>query len=519
MNGFLSFVQARFDALLMRIAEHLLLTGIATLSALVLGVVLAVMAFHYKKLRGPILLVVNLLQTIPGMALLVIMLVLLGTIGMLPALAALLLYALLPIVRNTLTGLLGLPPTLAEAALALGMTPWQRLRHVRIPHAMPMIIAGLRTAAVQCVGLATLAAFVGAGGLGQLINRGLFLSDTRLILLGAVPAAIIAMAIDGLISLIQYGAFTTDAPRPKRRASLATGLALSIAMLAFTLIYAPNLQFFRGEDERIVIGSKVFTEQYIVAEIVAQLIERDTDIEVVRRLGLGGTNVLHEAMRQGDIDLVVEYTGTALTAVLGRRSLPGPAEVYAEVQQAFAEEFDQRWFPPLGFNNTYVLAVRADDPRFRSVKSLSDLARIAPDMRAAFDFDFAERPDGYAGLKATYGMRFKQVRDMHPDLMYDALARGDTDVICVYATDGRLAQHDFKLLQDDRHFFPPYEAAVILREVALTKHPQLEQVLAPLSGAFTDEAMRRLNESVDIQNRSPAEVAREFLAGLPAVAR
>jgi osmoprotectant transport system permease protein len=519
MSAFIAFVGTRLDALLMRIAEHLLLTGIATLAALVLGIALAIMAFHYKKLRGPILLVVNLLQTIPGMALLVIMLVLLGTIGMLPALAALLLYALLPIVRNTLTGLLGLPPTLAEAALALGMTPWQRLRHVRIPHAMPMIIAGLRTAAVQCVGLATLAAFVGAGGLGQLINRGLFLSDTRLILLGAVPAAIIAMAIDGLISLLQYGAFTTDAPRPKRRASLLAGSVLMAGMLAFTLAYAPNLQFFRGEDERIVIGSKVFTEQYIVAEIVAQLIERDTDIEVVRRLGLGGTSVLHEAMRQGDLDLIVEYTGTALTAVLGRRSLPDPAQVYAEVRDAFATEFDQRWFAPLGFNNTYVLALRGDDRRFRGIGTLSKLAHAAPRMRAAFDFDFAERPDGYAGLKKTYGMQFAQVRDMHPDLMYDALARGDTDVICVYATDGRLAQHDFTLLRDDKHFFPPYEAAVVLREAALTKHPELEGVLATLSGAFTDETMRKLNEAVDRDNRTPAEVARAFLAQLPPAAR
>jgi len=501
----MAFLHAHAPALAQRTAEHLALTGATVALAFLLGVSLAVISYRHRGLRAALLGLCSILQTVPGIALLVIMLAVCGRIGMLPAMCALVLYALLPIVQNTLVGLSGVSPSLAEAARGLGLSRWQRLWYVRLPLSLPIMLAGLRTATVQTVGMATLAAFIGAGGLGQFINRGLFLSDTRLILLGAVPAALMALFLHVILGLAGTAVLPAASRRRKRLAFAMCSIALAGAAL-FTLAF---LRISTPVANQIVIGSKNFTEQLIVAEMVAQHLEHTTDLHVVRRFGLGGSTVLHRALREGQIDLAIEYTGTALSAILHQPPLADATQVFPTVRDLYAERFALRWLPPLGFNNSYVLAV-SKAGHTGALHTISDLAARSGQMVAAFDFEFAERKDGYAGLKKAYGMKFARVVDMHPDLMYTALKRGEVDVISAYATDGRLAQPDLVRLEDDRHFFPPYEAAIVVREDALAKHPGLAPSLSALSGTLTDERMRAANAAVD-RGKSSIEQAAALL--------
>lgn len=503
-----AFIQSHATALAMRLGEHIQLSALAIFLAFVFGVSLALLTYRRRALWVPVLAVTSMMQTIPGIALLVMMMALLGRIGQIPALAALSLYALLPIVQNSLVGLHALPASLAEAARGLGLTRVQQLWHVRLPLALPMIIAGLRTSAVQTVGLATLAAFVGAGGLGQFINRGLFLSDTRLILLGAIPAALLALLIHFFIGLIAVLVGPAQSRPIRRRAAFGAALIATIFIAVAVLLAMRNEPTSRVS---ITIGSKNFTEQLIVAEMVAQQIERHTELPVIRRFGLGGSNVMHQALTERTIDLGIEYTGTALSAILRQPPMADTGAVFAHVQAQYADKFNLVWLPPLGFNNSYQLAVREDDASLAGIATISSLENAAPSLTAAFDFEFAERDDGYAGLKRAYGLRFGKVLDMHPDLLYGALATGKVDVISAYATDGRLQQPGIRVLVDDQRFFPPYEAAIVVREATLRTHPELEPILQRLSGTLNNARMAALNAAVDSKRLSVEQAAREAL--------
>jgi osmoprotectant transport system permease protein len=459
------------------------------------------------------MMVISLLQTVPGLALLVMMMALFGTIGAVPALASLVLYALLPIARNSLTGMTAVSPGLAEAARGIGMSRWQELWRVRLPLSIPSTIAGLRTAAVQAVGLATLAAFVGAGGLGQFINRGLFLADMRLVLLGAIPAALLALLMDGTIALVEY------AIQPGRRWSRKTwiaafGAGFLLCLMGGASLYAIVKPAQSAGVPRVTIGSKNFTEQLIVAEIIAQWIEAQSEIPVKRAFQLGGTKIVHQALLDGQIDLAVEYTGTAWMSILGNDFTSAPLSadgLAADVRRNYHEKFALNWLVPLGFNNSYCLAVARANPSVRGVQTISGLARRAKGLRAGFDFEFAGRSDGYRGLKARYGLNFQSVRDMHQDLMFEMLLDGHVDVISAYSTDGRLDEQRFRLLVDDLNFFPPYEAGIVVREEILRQFPSLGPALRQLAGALDDQTMRRLNAQADLHHRIPREIAREWI--------
>lgn len=265
------------------------------------------------------------------------------------------------------------------------------------------------------------------------------------------------------------------------------------------------------QADTVRIGSKNFTEQFILGELMAQLIESHTDLQVERRLDLGGTMICHGALSKGEIDLYAEYTGTALTAVLQQEVLASPEAVYDTVQTAYREQFQCEWLAPFGFNNTYTLTVRERDTQQHGWKAISDLAEVATDLRAGFTAEFAERPDGYPGLREAYGIEFGTVRDLDPGLMYQAIANDEVDVICAFATDGRIAAYNLVPLEDDRSFFPPYFAAPVVRSETLTAHPELRQVLELLAGELDDATMQRLNHQVDEGGRSAAAVARDFL--------
>jgi len=455
---------------------------------------------------------------------LAILLALLNKIGAIPAIIALILYALLPIVRNTLAGLEGVSAETIEAADGIGMTERQSLWMVKIPLAMPVIIAGIRTAAVVGVGIATLSAFIGAGGLGQFINRGLALSNTNLILLGAIPAAMLALIVDFSIGAAEWGI------RPVRQMEKGTlkaklkplGLVLPLLLICIGFIAyfthsSPGYQgVSNGGTQRDVIriGSKNFTEQLILGEMMAQLIEERTDLAVERRFNLGGTMICHGALTSGEIDLYAEYTGTGLTAILGREVVTDQAEALNIVGREYRERFKVEWLAPFGFNNTFTITVRRAEAQSRGWKRISDLASRAGELRAGFTAEFMERPDGYPGLQQKYGLGFGEVSDLDPAMMYEAVAKKEVDVICAFATDGRIAAYDLKTLVDDRRFFPPYHAAPIVRSEVLKAHPEIRQALEPLAQRLDDSAMQRLNYEVDENKRGPREVARSFLNNL-----
>jgi osmoprotectant transport system permease protein len=523
VSGWVTFVSERLAELWLRTGEHVLLTGVSTVAAIALGVPLGVLAARVAWLRGPLTGAVGILQTIPSLAMLVILLALLGRIGAVPAIVALTLYALLPIVRNTLTGIRGVSPAILEAAQGIGATGSQRLWLVEMPLATPVIVAGIRTAAVVGVGIATLSAFIGAGGLGQFINRGLALSNTDLILLGAIPAALLALVVDGSIAAAELGLRRGPARAGGWRAT-AQKVARPVALAAPLFVVVLGVAAYYGGQaalERSVstgagaatvrIGSKNFTEQLILGELMAQLLEGRTNLSVKRRFNLGGTMICHGSLENGEIDIYAEYTGTALTAVLGEPVVTDPEAVYATVRREYEQRFRATWLRRLGFNNTYAITVRKADAERNGWRRVSDLLPAARSLRAGFTAEFSERPDGYPGLRDTYGLAFGEVRDLDPALMYEAIARGQVDVICAFATDGRIAAYELQPLEDDEHFFPPYDAAPVVRTEVLRKHPEVREALAPLAGLLDDATMQRLNYQVDGKKRRPREVVREFL--------
>ncbi|MGH9794011.1 MAG: glycine betaine ABC transporter substrate-binding protein [Candidatus Acidiferrales bacterium] len=268
-----------------------------------------------------------------------------------------------------------------------------------------------------------------------------------------------------------------------------------------------------GGERPIVIGSKNFTEQIVLAELLAQHIESKLGVRVERRANLGGTLICHQAVRAGEIDLYVEYTGTALTAVLHQQPSSDPAEVLKRVRAAYAQQFQLEVTEPLGFDNTFAIVVRGEDARRLGLRTISDLAAHAPKFRAGFGYEFIERPDGYKGLARTYALDFRSApRLMELGLLYRALEQKEVDVVAGSATDGIIAARDFVVLEDDKHYFPPYEAAPVVHRGALERNAQLREVLRGLAGRITAEEMRRLNYAVDGEHRDVNVVVREFLA-------
>jgi osmoprotectant transport system substrate-binding protein/osmoprotectant transport system permease protein len=501
--SFLQFLASRRAELLALTAQHLVLVTASTAVAVALGLPLGVLMTRWKRLARPILAAAGLVQTIPSLALFgfLIPLPLLGGIGARTALVALILYALLPILQNTYAGIGQVDRTVLEAATALGMTPGQRLRMVELPLALPVILAGVRIAAVVSVGTATIAAAIGAGGLGTYVFRGIATVDTRLILAGAVPAAALALLVDALLGAVERS-------RRPFRAAAALGAGMLLILGGALVVSRPA----RGRS--VVIGSKNFTEQVILGEIVSQLLE-GRGFEVQRKLNLGGTNLCHQGVLAGELDAYVEYTGTALADILRQPAHADPAVVLREVRERYAA-LGLVVGEPLGFNNTYALVVRPDE----GLRRISDLAPRAASLRAGCFGEFLERPDGMAGLLATYGFRFGlPPREMDLGLLYTALLNRQVDVVVGSATDGLIAARGLVVLEDDRHYFPPYDAVPVTSARSLQRHPGLREALALLAGRIHEGEMRRMNHAVDGEHRDPAQVAREFLGGAGLVQR
>ena len=267
----------------------------------------------------------------------------------------------------------------------------------------------------------------------------------------------------------------------------------------------------RNHAKKLIVGSKFFTEQVVLAELLAQHIEAKTGVTVERKTNLGGTLLVQKALLAGDLDLYVEYTGTALTAVLGEKPAGDSAAVYQRVKQEYEKRFGLVVTEPLGFENTFAMVIRGDDARRLHLRSTSDLAQLAPKWRIGVGYEFLERPDGFRGWSERYSLHFAEPpKEMDLGLLYRALAQKEVDIVAGNSTDGVIAAQDLVALEDDRHYFPPYDAVPIVRRDALERFPQLRQALADLAGKLTAEDMRRMNYAVDGEQRDVAAVVREF---------
>jgi len=489
------------------LAQHVLLVAASTAIAVAIGVPLGIFASRRPRLSAPIVGVANIVQTIPSLAMFGFLLPvpLVGGVGARAAIVVLILYGLLPIVRTTITGITGIDTTIREAGVAMGMTGGELLRIVELPLALPSIAAGVRVAAVVGVGSATIAAAIGAGGLGEYIYRGLSMVDSTVILAGAIPAALLALAVDGALLWVER-----QLSARRRSATRRTVVAAAAVVLAVLLVSGGAVA--ARATGAIVVGSKNFTEQVILGELIAQTIERDTGLPVQRRLNLGGTLICDRALMTGDIDVYVEYTGTALTAVFHQPVVTNSQTVYSNVREQYART-GRTLLPPLGFDNTFAILVRGRDARSLGLKTIEDAARVAPRWRAAFGYEFLERPDGYPGLAKTYGLRFNgEPHVMDLTLSYRALSSGQVDLIAGDATAGLISALDLVQLEDNRRYFPPYDAAPVARAQTLLKYPQVRNALEHLGGRVTAQDMRRMNYAVDAEHKDAAVVVRGFLS-------
>jgi osmoprotectant transport system permease protein len=515
----IEFLKANWSDILSHIAQHVWLVFVSIAIAVVIGLPLGILITRRKRLRGPVLGIANVMQTIPSLALFgfLIPLPFIGGIGPRTAVVALVFYALLPIIRNTVTGILGVDDNVREAAAAMGMTDRQVLFQVELPLAMSVILTGVRVAVVITIGVAIIAAEVGAGGLGEYIFRGLRMDDNRLLLAGAVPSALMALVADFGFSVIEkrfdpnVSVGQSGSRRHPFRILAWAVLMIGIASIGYSAWRGIKARSSSSDNHgHITVGSKDFTESVLLSEIVAQMLEA-RNVEVERRFDLGG-NLSHSALVATQIDLYPEYTGTSFAQILHHPPISDPRAVYDQVKREYAEQFNVEVSPPVGFENTFAILVRGEDARRLKLKTVSDVEQYTPQWRTGFGHDFISRADGYQGFSRAYGLSFVETpREMALDLTYAALASHKVDLIAGNSTDGRIAALDLVQLEDNRRYFPPYEAVFLTRKDALARVRALAEVLQKLGGAISTDEMRKLNYEVDGAKRDKKVVVHEWL--------
>ncbi|MDG3328161.1 ABC transporter permease/substrate-binding protein [Streptococcus suis] len=496
MNLFETFIE-RKDEWGMALFEHLRISLLALIIAIAIAVPLGLILSSKKRLTEWSLQITGIFQTIPSLALLGLFIPFMG-IGTLPAVVALVIYAIFPILQGTLTGLGEIDPSLEEAATAFGMNKWEKLKKFKLALAMPILMSGIRTASIMIIGTATLAALVGAGGLGSFILLGIDRNDSALILIGAVSSAVLAV-------LFGYGIRLLQDKKPK-----TILLALLVTLFTVGASYVPMLNF---STKQLVIAGKLGAEPEILINMYKLLIEDQTDIKVEIKPNFGKTSFLYEALKSGSIDIYPEYTGTITSTLLKNSPTDlstNPEEVYAYAKEAILEQDGLVYLAPMAFQNTYTLAVTEDYAQKNSIEKISDLAKVQQTAVAGFSLEFNDREDGNIGLKNLYNLQLN-VKTMEPALRYEAIKSGNVQIIEAYSTDSKVVTYKLKILEDDKQLFPPYQAAPLLSKETLEKYPELEQVLGVLAGKISTEEMTRMNYAVDVEGKSAEQVAREYL--------
>ena len=491
------------------LGSHVRVSVTALTLGLAVSLPLAIVARNRPVMRGLLLGVASIVQTVPGLALLALFYPLLlaaasltlnwfgfgfSAFGFLPAVLALALYSMLPALRNTITGLRGIEPSIVEAAQGVGMTAMQSLTMVELPLALPVMMAGIRTAAVWVIGTATLSTPIGQTSLGNYIFAGLQTQNWVLVLFGCGAAALLALAVDQLLALIEAGL------RTRQRLRTALGGAGIAALVAATLV--PSMA---RSSSGYVIGAKTFAEQYVLSALIGQRLQA-AGLSATSREGLG-SNVIYQALVNGDIDVYVDYSGTLWSNQFHHSEIKPRKELLADLSGELARQ-KVELMGELGFENAYALVIPKKRADALGIRSVADLASRAPTMSIAADYEFFSRPE-WKALREAYGLNFKAQRQMQPDFMYAAVASGEVDVIAGYTSDGLIAKYDLVALGDPRSAIPPYDAIVLIAPKR-TGDQALKQALQPLLGRIDIATMREANlrAAGGDGNASPDAVAR-----------
>jgi len=491
------------------LGNHVLVSVTALALGLVVSLPLAIAARNRPLSRGVLLGLASIVQTVPGLALLALFYPLLlavasltlgwfgfgfSAFGFLPAVLALALYSMLPVLRNTITGLNGVDPSLVEAAQGVGMTSSQSLFSVELPLALPVIMAGIRTSAVWVIGTATLSTPIGQTSLGNYIFAGLQTQNWVFVLFGCFASAALALVVDQLLALIENGL------RGRKRLRAALGGVGIAALVVATLVPA-----MARSSSSYIVGAKTFAEQYVLSALIAERL-RAAGLSATSREGLG-SNVIFDALATNDIDVYVDYSGTLWANQFHHTDIRPREELLGELKTLLAKQHITL-FGELGFENAYALVMPKARAERLGIHSIADLAAHAPALSIAGDYEFFSRPE-WAGLQKAYGLSFRTQRQMQPDFMYAAVASGEVDVIAGYTSDGLIKKYDLAVLDDPKHAIPPYDAIVLLAPKRAGDE-KLQAALQPLLGSINIDAMREANlrASSNDATSSPDAVAR-----------
>ena len=503
VNQLIRLLTEDFNFFLNLTVEHILISLLAISIASVLGIILGIIISEYRRFSGLILGTVNILYTIPSIALLGFFITITG-VGNTTALIALTIYALLPIIRSTYTGIVNINPLIIEASEGMGSTKLQQLFKVKLPLALPVLMSGIRNMVTMTIALAGIASFVGAGGLGVAIYRGITTNNSAMTFLGSLLIAILALIFDFILGIIEKR--LTNHKRTKYKVNFKL-----IILGLFIIIFGAYFSLNSKKDKAINIATKPMTEGYILGQMLTELIEQDTDLKVNMTNGVGGgTSNIHPAIVKGEFDLYPEYTGTSWEAVLKKEGSYDESK-FDELQEEYKEKYNLEYVNLYGFNNTYGLAVNKDIAEKYNLKTYSDLAKVSNNLIFGAEYDFFEREDGYKELQKIYNIDFKKKIDMDIGLKYQAMKDKKIDVMVIFTTDGQLAISDVIVLEDDKKMYPSYRAGTVVRSEILSKYPELKPVLEKLNNILDDKTMADLNYQVESKRKKPEDVAREYL--------
>lgn len=504
VSQLIDFYMKRGDFLLPLILEHLQISFVAILFATIVGIGIGITIAEKRKLSSLTLGIISFLYTIPSISMLGFLIPFTG-IGDTSAIIALSIYALLPIIRSTYTGITSVEPDILEAAKGMGSTEGQILWRIKLPLAMPVILSGFKNMVVMTIALAGIASFIGAGGLGVAIYRGITTNNLTMTLAGSLAVAVLAFLADILMNGLEKFFI-------HRKHSHKTKRNVAIGLLCVLLAVCGSLFSFTSAKDTIHIATKPMSEEFIIGEMLKQLIEDRTDLKVDITKGVGGgTSNIHPAMLKGDFDMYPEYTGTSWSFVLKKKDIPDEKTLYKELQKEYKEKYHLEWLGLYGFNNTYGIAVSKETAKRYHLKTYQDLASVSSRLSFGAEYDFYERDDGYDAMAKANDFHFKKSVDLDIGLKYDALLKGEVDAILIFTTDGRISDPDVVVLQDKKHYFQTYYAGTVVREETLDKYPQLRSVIALLDNQITEQEIAEMNDEVESKGKNEADVARAFL--------
>lgn len=501
MNDFIQTLSQKQGDLWIAMIEHIQISLLSLLIAMIIAIPLAIFVTNKKKTGYVLTQVANVFQTIPSLALLGLLIPFVG-IGTVPAIIALVVYAILPIFQNTYVGLRSIDPYLQEAANAFGMNKFEKLTKVQIPLALPTIVSGIRQALVMIIGTATLAALIGAGGLGTFILLGINRNDNTITLIGAIASALLAIIFSSLIYLLQ---------KVKLRYSI-------FALLVIILIPVGTqaYQSLKPTPTMVTIAGKLGSEPDILINMYKELIKQDDPkAQVTLKSNFGQTSFLFNALKTNQIDVYPEFTGTVLDSLVKvpsyqKQNNLSATKLYAYAKLDLKQQFDLDYLKPMAYNNTYAVVVSQKFAKENNVKTISDLSKVQDKINAGFDLEFLNRNDGYLGIKKRYNIRFK-TSSMDPSLRYQALDKGKINLTDGYSTDSQIRQYNLVALEDDKKLFPTYQGAPLLSQKFADENPKVVKSINKLAGKITEKQMQEMNYEVNVKKISPAKVAHNYL--------